>query len=89
LVVWEVDSCEESEVGHARWYLAIKVERLKVQCNNTRCVPLAASNTRPTAEMEGIILPRGKKSSRTGEMEFKAMEGLQVCARIVVKSCST
>ena len=49
LVVWKVDSPKESEAANTWRYLATEVGRIEIQDGDTRCVPLAAGDTRPAA----------------------------------------
>jgi hypothetical protein len=55
VVIWEVDSFKESEIGNTSRYLASEPERVEVQLDDT--LTLAAANTSPSAKSEGLVLP--------------------------------
>jgi hypothetical protein len=55
VVIREVDSFKESEIGNTSRYLAMELERVEVEQDNT--LALAATNTRPSANFVGIFLP--------------------------------
>lgn len=77
LITREVDFGEESEVADAGWYFSIQALRLQFKRCDARWMPLAAGDTGPTAERQGIV-PRGKCFAIFGEVALEAEEGIQV-----------
>lgn len=83
-VILEFDSCEESEITDAGWYLAVQASRFKVKCCDPRCVLLATGDTGPTAILEGIV-PRGEGFGIVRKVVLETKEYLEVLTGFVTQ----